>query len=57
MKDGYYQIGTAKYDAYARVVVYGMPVLLLLVILYIIFSVKEKGITLQGLKIFGRTCL
>lgn len=50
MKDGYYQIGTAKYDAYARVVVYGMPVLLLLVILYIIFSVKEKGITLQGLK-------
>lgn len=50
MKDGYYQIGTAKYDAYARVVVYGMPVLLLLVFLYIIFSVKEKGITLQGLK-------
>ncbi len=50
MKKGYYQIGTAKYDAYARVVVYGMPVLLLLVLLYIIFSVKEKGITLQGWK-------
>lgn len=50
MKDGYYQIGTAKYDAYAHIVVFGMPVLLLLVLLYVIFSVKEKGITRQGFK-------
>lgn len=50
MKDGYYQIGTAKYDAYARVVVFGMPVLLLLVLLYVIFAVKEKGISVQGWK-------
>jgi len=50
MKDGYYQIGTAKYDAYAHVVVFGMPVLLGLVLIYIIFSVKEKGITRQGFK-------
>ncbi len=50
MKDGYYQIGTAKYDAYAHVVVFGMPVLLLLVLLYVIFAVKEKGISVQGFK-------
>lgn len=50
MKDGYYQIGTAKYNAYAHVVVYGMPVLLVLTVLYIVFSAKEKGITLQGFK-------
>lgn len=50
MKDGYYQIGTAKYDAYAHIVVFGMPVLLLLSLLYIIFSLKEKGITRQGCK-------
>ena len=44
MKDGYYQIGTAKYDAYAHIVVFGMPVILLLVLLYAAFAIKEKGI-------------
>lgn len=48
MKDGYYQIGTAKYDAFAHVVVFGMPVLLLLALIYIISSVKETGISKQG---------
>jgi len=55
MKDGYYQIGVAKYDAYAHVVVFGFPVLLLLLLLYALFSVKEKGITLQGIKSVGKS--
>ncbi len=42
MKDGYYQIGAAKYEAYANIVVYGMPILLILVVLYAIFSKKER---------------
>ena len=50
MKDGYYQIGTAKYNAYAHIVVFGMPVILLLAVIYIVFSVKEAGISLQGTK-------
>lgn len=50
MKDGYYQIGTAKFEAYACVVVFGMPILLLLVLLYCIFSIKEKGMSVQGAK-------
>ncbi len=50
MKEGYYQIGTAKYDAYAHVVVFGMPVLLLLALLYVIFEVKENGISMSGMK-------
>ena len=49
MKDGYYQIGTAKYDAFAHVVVFGMPVLLLLALIYAICSVKETGISRQGI--------
>ncbi len=49
MKDGYYQIGTAKYDAFAHVVVFGMPVLLLLALIYSICSVKETGISRQGI--------
>ncbi len=49
MKEGYYQIGTAKYDAFAHVVVFGMPVLLLLALIYIITSVKETGISKQGM--------
>lgn len=50
MKEGYYQIGTAKYNAFAHIVVFGMPVLLLLALIYIICSVKETGITMQGIK-------
>lgn len=49
MKEGYYQIGTAKYNAFAHVVVFGMPVLLLLALIYIICSVKEAGISRQGI--------
>lgn len=50
MKEGYYQIGTAKYDAYAHIVVFGMPVLLLLAALYIVFSLKESGVSAEGVK-------
>ena len=50
MKDGYFQIGTAKYNAFAHVAVFGMPVLLLLVILYLIFTIKETKISLSGTK-------
>lgn len=42
MKDGYYQIGKAKYDAYKNIVMFGMPVLLFLVLLYGIFTLQEK---------------
>lgn len=50
MKDGYYQIGAAKYEVYARVTVVGLSILVLLAFLYIIFSIKEKGISVQGCK-------
>ncbi len=48
MKEGYYQIGVAKYNAYAHIVVFGMPILLIFVLLYVIFSVKETGISVQA---------
>jgi O-antigen ligase len=47
-KEGYYQIGTAKYNAYAHLIVYAMPLLLFLILLYICFMIKEKGIHRQG---------
>ena len=49
MKEGYYQIGTAKYNAFAHVVVFGMPVLLLLALIYILCLLKETGISKQGI--------
>lgn len=42
MKDGYYQIGTAKYNAYAHIIVFGMPLLLILALIYAIFAVKDR---------------
>lgn len=55
MKDGYYQIGNAKYDAYRNIIMYGMPVLLLLVLLYGIFELKEKKSFGQRLQTLGKS--
>nr|MBQ8252064.1 O-antigen ligase family protein [Lachnospiraceae bacterium] len=54
MKDGYYQIGTAKYHAYEKVVVFGMPLLLILMILYVMFDWKENGVGIRRMKEMGR---
>lgn len=42
MKEGYYQIGVAKYDAYAHIAVFGLPILLLLVGIYLVCAYKEN---------------
>lgn len=43
MKNGYYKIGDAKFDAYAHIMVFGLPMVLLLLFLYKIFDWKEYG--------------
>ena len=55
MEDGYFQIGTAKYDAYAHVVVFGLPVLIIVSILYMIFACKETGISGTAIKTLGKS--
>ena len=50
IKDGYYQIGATKFEVYARVALVGLPILLALVLVYLFFSVREKGISVQGCK-------
>ena len=42
MKNAYFEIGVAKYNAYAHIVVFGFPVILLFVLLYMGFSLREK---------------
>lgn len=55
MKDGYYKIGEAKYDAYAHLVVFGMPVLLLLVLLYFVFALRHKKTDKEQLRAVGKS--
>lgn len=43
MVDGYYKIGTAKFNAYAHILVFGLPLIFVLVLLYRIFVWKENG--------------
>ena len=43
MVDGYYKIGTAKYNAYAHILVFGLPLIFVLVLLYQVFVWREKG--------------
>lgn len=47
MKEGYYRIGTAKFSAYAHLVIFGLPLVLALVLLYRIFVWREKGFAAQ----------
>lgn len=42
-KDGYHQIGNAKFAAYRTVMIYGFAVLLVLVALYMVFWLCEHG--------------
>lgn len=43
MADGYFKIGTAKFSAYAHIVVFGLPLILALALLYQIFVWRENG--------------
>lgn len=54
MKEGYYQIGTAKFSAYAHLVVFGLPLVLALVLLYRIFVWRENGFAAQLKKLPAR---
>lgn len=54
MKDGYYQIGTAKYNAYAHIFVYGMPVILLLILFWFIYAVCEDASYFKPKALLGR---
>lgn len=49
MEDGYFKIGTAKFSAYAHIVVFGLPLILALTLLQWIFVWRENGF-LQWLK-------
>ena len=42
-KDGYHQIGNAKFAAYRAVMIYGFAVLLTITALYMIFWLRERG--------------
>lgn len=42
MQEGYVKIGTAKFNVYAHVCVFGMPLLLLLAIFWLLTEKQEK---------------
>lgn len=43
MKNGYYKIGDAKFAAYAKILEFGLPIVLVFWVLYQSFDIKEKG--------------
>ena len=48
MQEGYVKIGTAKFNVYAHVCVFGMPLLLLLAIFWLLTEKQEKQKTPSG---------
>lgn len=52
MKDGYYKIGAEKYNAYAHLLVFGLPVLALLILFWAIYAFcdEKKAFSLHAIK-------
>jgi len=56
LKQGYYKVGVAKFNAYKNILFYGLPIILILCIVYICFDLKTEGMKQYTKKMYQNLC-